>query len=231
MTLEENGTIQFLLNCESYLLTVPLAVVSAFSVLICGSGLVWLMIESARSENKKMATMISDQNRYHAQHLASISACDPMTGMANILCFTSRYHDAEVHDSAVAKMKENPNWQEALVKILESPYHYREVYTFLDYNEVPNKALFLKPLHASILRLAEDIRKEIRTSDNRQHWLLDSYQIGRMLGAVDRFKGLGVDFLPAVQAVRAALDEPVPSPVKFDDAPALDSWIKKARKH
>ncbi len=209
----------------------PLAVISALSVLICLSGLVFLVIESVRSENKKIETSISDQNRYHTEYLADITHCDPMTGIVSILCFTSRYHDADIHDSAVAKIKENPEWQEALVKILESPYYYKEVYTFLDYNEVPNKTLFLIPLHASILRLAEDIRKEIKTTNNRQHWLLDSYQIVRMLGAVDQFKNMGLDFLPAVRAVRAALDEPVADPVKFDDAPALDSWIKKEGKH
>jgi len=51
-----------------------------------------------------------------------------------------------------------------------------------------------------------------------------------MLGAVDKFKGMGLDFLPAVRAVRAALDVPVSEPVKFDDAPALDRWIKKEEK-
>jgi len=208
----------------------PLAAASAVSVSICLSGLVFLMIESVRSENKKIETSISDQNSYHTQYLADINNCDPMTGIVSILCFTSRYHDTHIHDSAVAKIKENPEWQEALVKVLESPYSYKEVYSYLDYNEVPNKALFLSPLHASIFRLAEDVRQEIKTTNNRQHWLLDSYQIVRMLGAVDKFKGMGLDFLPAVRAVRAALDVPVSEPVKFDDAPALDRWIKKEEK-
>lgn len=208
----------------------PLVVISSLSILICLSGLVFLTVKFVRNENNKIATSISDQARYNAQHLEAINTCDPVTGMVSILCFTSRYHDTNIHDSAVAKIKENPQWQESLIKILESPYYYKEVYTFLDYNEVTNKTLFLTPLRESIFRLAKDIRKEIKTSNNRQHWLLDSYQIVRMLGTVDKFNGMGVDFLPAVREVRAALDEPIAEPVKFDDAPALDSWIKKASK-
>jgi|GEM_PF-5599636 len=51
----------------------PLAVVSALSVLVCLSGLVFLMIESVRSENKKMEKNISDQNRYMYQSLYQVA--------------------------------------------------------------------------------------------------------------------------------------------------------------
>jgi hypothetical protein len=208
---------------------IPLALVSGISILACISGIVeWMGYQQKRAA-ERIVEIQENENRYHQQHLLDIEAIDPTTNLVGLLVFTGRYHDQEVREKALAKIKSNPQWEQELVNLLDSRLYY-QVYSFLDANEVDNKTLFPTPLNKSILRMADEIRTSIKKANHLNDWTFDYLGIERMLRSVERFNGLGVDFLPAVREVRAALDEPPQAhlkKVRFTCIPALDRWLKK----
>ncbi len=48
----------------------------------------------------------------------------------------------------------------------------------------------------------------------------------RLLASVDKFSGQGIDYVPAIQTLRAALDEPRTQQVRLNSVAMLDRWLK-----
>jgi hypothetical protein len=177
-------------------------------------------MKAAEAENLKV----------HNWHMEAIANADPNTSILTLLPFTGRYHDKDVRAAALARIKTNPQWEEELLALLDNEHYYHEVYTFLDDNETEHPERFAAPLHQSIVRLAEDVRKYIRNDNHPQNWHLEHFGIERLLRSLDHFKGMGVDFRPAVQQVYDALSTPPPAhvkPVRFTIEPALKAWLNE----
>jgi len=105
-----------------------------------------------------------------------------------------------------------------------------ECFTFLASNEVDDKKIFLQPVNTGVLSIAEWVRRKIQDKEHPNDIYPGqfSYEVERMLRAVDKFEGMGQDYRPAVWEVRAALDEPPPQEkVKFECLGVLDAWLKK----
>jgi hypothetical protein len=129
--------------------------------------------------------------------------------MVFILVFTDSNHDADVRERALAKIKSHPDWQGEIIRILQEDYA-PEAFTFLASNDVDDKKRFLEPVRQGVLVQARLIRQSIRRCRGDYDLRTDSFrwEVERMLRTLDKFKGLGVDYKPAVQEVRSALDEP-----------------------
>ncbi len=208
---------------------IPLYVALGLSALACLVGMVEWMAYQERRTADRIAEIQSDQARYHDMHLQEIETADPMTGILGLLSFTGRYHDADVREKALAKIKSNPEWQQELVRLLDTD-HFYHVYTFLDAEDVDDKTLFPEALNRSILRMANEIRQGIAGASHLNDWSFEYLGTERMLQSASRFKGMGVDFLPAVREVRAAFDTPPPahiSKVKFKEVKTLERWLKE----
>lgn len=207
---------------------IPLGILFGISTLAC----LGLLIQWIGYQNQQVAERIEEIHQHeeqnHTRHLQDIENADPETGILGLLSLTGRYHNADVREKAVAKIKSNPRWQQELVRILESGHYYR-VYTFLDAEAVEDKALFAAPLNRSISRMAGEISAFIQTNNHLNDWHFDYLSVERMLSSVEQFQNTEEDFLPAVRAVRAAFDA---SPIahvkkpKFKEPAILDRWIK-----
>ncbi|MDZ4679912.1 MAG: hypothetical protein SGI94_05690 [Saprospiraceae bacterium] len=216
---------------------IPLILVFGISVMTCLAGIVeWVMLEQQHAGDQ-VSTELSDQERYRQDHLSQIAAANPATvkDLINILVFTDGNHDGEVRKKALEKIKSNPNWQQVLVEALQNE-NAPQVFTFLASNPVDDKALFAEPVREGILQLAANIRHSIRQCSHPSHFYADqfSWDIDRMLATVENFKDMGVDYLPAMREVRAALNQPSDPPglkrVEFKVVSTLDWWIKQSEK-
>ena len=163
-----------------------------------------------------------------AQRLHQIEESDVTEDMVRILEFTGALYPAEVRDKASAKIKSHPQWQKELVFLLENE-HALEAFNFLASNEVDDKSMFLQPVNTGVLAAAAWIRHSIQGS-SPSSFRRDEYsdEVNRVLRTVEKFEGLGVDYLPAVRELRAALDEPrLGGRPEFECAGRLDAWIMK----
>ena len=219
-----------LLNAEikasvpSVIYTIPLKIVFGISVLSVVGLLIGWMISSQQSANRRIATIQDDQVRYHAGYLADIAANDTTQGILPILVFTGKYHEADVREAALAKIRSHPDWQQQLIKILDS-YYASEVFTLLEASPVDDKSLFVEPIQKGILQMAKRFRDDMRNTHTLHADEFDG-DTRRILATVDQFEGLGVDYKPAIQALRDALDEPRTQKIKLNSTAMLDRWLK-----
>ncbi|MCH6199028.1 hypothetical protein MMU07_05545 [Aquiflexum sp. LQ15W] len=192
----------------------------------------WLVYQS--KQQKEMISQILTQDKeQHETYMSEIEGLDSTQSILGILPLTGKYHDAEVREAAVAKIKSRPHWESELIGILVSEYNYHYAYDFLDGNNVDHPRLFIEPVRLSILQMATatDIRAIIPNADNLQEWAFDHFGIERLLRVVDgQLAGQGMDFYPAILEVRKALDTTPPEQykgIKYSVIPTLDNWIKK----
>ncbi len=208
---------------------IPLMVVFGLGILGVGMGIFAWISQTSQNNTARLESMQADQARYHQDHLNSIEACDVTKNMSNILVYTDANHDKEVREKAIEKIKTNPEWQQELIRLLENKGAL-EAFTFLASNEVDDKTMFLAPVNTGVLSVADWIRRQIREASQPHHFYQDqfSWELERMLRTVDKFKGLGTDYRPAVREVRAAFNEPtdVKKP-EFNCIIRLESWIKR----
>jgi hypothetical protein len=175
-----------------------------------------------------------DQQRDDATHnkfIDEIAAHKPDDPLVHILALTGRFHDADVREAAVAKVKSRPDWEAELIRLLRETSWDTEVYSFIDGNRVDHPELFVEPINISIRRVAEEVKNRIKDADNLQDWHFEHFGIERLFRAIDQqFLLPGADYRPAVLDLRKALDTPKPErfkDVKFTLAPIVDNWLKK----
>lgn len=205
----------------------PLMVVFGVGVMGVVIFILGLVMQSNLNARIQMEEEISFQERNHNRHLADIDSCDVSKDMVFILVLTDANHDRDVRERALAKIKTRADWQEELIRRLDSGWA-SQVFIFLASNEVDDKQMFAEPVRAGILQQAEAIRASIRRSSHPSHFYpeLFSWEIERVIRTVEKFKGLGVDYLPAMRELRAALDEPTSvEKSKLNCTATLDKWI------
>ena len=173
-----------------------------------------------------------EQNdKLHNQHLEYIAEQKPTDPIVNILSLTGRFHDADVRDAAVNKVKTHPDWEAELIRLLNDTEWHSQVYQFIDGNRVDHPELFVEPINRSIRRMAAAVRKSIKDSNNLQDWHFEHLSLERLFRAIDeQFSLPGADYRPAVLELRQALDTPKPERfknVKFTVTRLVDDWLKK----
>ncbi len=197
-----------------------------------GCGMIALLIIMA--ERARVAAAIQEdrnqfEQRNYQNNLDNIDSTDVMKEIVFLLVHTDAYQDKLVREKALAKIKSRPDWQEELVRRIQTDWA-PEVFTFLASNEVDDKTMFAEPVRQGVMRQAKLIRENIRECRGAYDLYADKFtwEVERVLRTVDKFKDLGLDLRPAVQEVRNALDEQTP----FDKPnliakDMLDKWLKK----
>ncbi len=161
--------------------------------------------------------------------LAQIDSCDPSKGITSLFIYGSNNQPREIREKATLKIKSKPGWQDDLYQALDSD-RVDEAFGFLLATDVDDKPRFAQGVYQGVLSQARLIRESLRRSSHPSH-VYDGkfgFEVERSLQVVEKFKDQGVDFKPAVQELRAALDEPIaydnPNP---SCKRVLDKWLKK----
>lgn len=156
----------------------------------------------------------------------------PGDPLVYILSLTGRFHDDDVRLAAVAKVKSNPDWENELINLLETPDYIPYVYQFIDGNRVDHPDKFILPIQNSLNLLAQTIKDQIRNSNNLQDWHFESLSIERCIRAIDEqfSQNGGQEFVQPLQNVLRALQGPRPErfkDVSFTIEKTVKDWLKK----
>ncbi|MEZ5039513.1 MAG: hypothetical protein R2828_06465 [Saprospiraceae bacterium] len=203
---------------------IPLYLATGLGVFVVGL----LMVESSKNAAAKVQDKSDFEQRTHQNHLNQIDATDVMKEIVFLLVFTDANHADDVKERALAKIKSRPDWQEELARRIQTAWA-PQVFTFLASNEVDDKVLLAEPVREGVLIQANLIRESIRSCRDDYDLYPDrfTWEIDRVLRSVKKFEGLGVDYRPAVQEMRAALDEPTTfKKPKLHCISMLDKWLK-----
>lgn len=210
---------------------IPMMTGFMLSVLM-GLGLLFGLFRANMQQQAAKIEYTKKQNdEQHDKHLAWIAEQKPTDPIVNILSLTGRFHDRDVRDSAVAKVKSHPDWEAELIRLLSETEFDSQVYSFIDGNQVEHPEQFVEPINRSIHRIAGEIKSRIKDSNNLQDWHFEHFSLERLFRAIDeQFSLPGADYRPAVRELREALDTPRPErfkDVKFTVTPLVDNWLKK----
>jgi hypothetical protein len=185
------------------------------------------------NRQQNIRTVESQKKSYdnlQKQHLDYINAQKLTDPILNLTALSGRFNPQEVRSVAAAKIKAHPNWEAELIALLNNDYYYAEAYHFIDGNTVEHPELFIEALNNSILRMANDIHKNIKNSNNLQDWHFEHFSIERLFRAIDeQFLNKGMDFKPAVLTLQQALATPPPERfknVRFTVVPVVNNWLK-----
>lgn len=215
-----------------YLYKGPLLLVALFAALGILTGLFTWVVESGRRQHvlSQDRTQFEDSNT--RRMLDDIDSCDVSKNMVFILVFADANQPPEVREKAVRKIKTHPNWQGEMVRLLRTEWA-PEVFNFLASNEVDDPALLAQPVLDGMFQQAGIIQKRIQSSSHPSHFYpgLFSWEVERVIRTADRFDATGTNYLPALRAIRTALDEPseFKKPV-FNCVKELERSIKKREK-
>ena len=207
----------------------PLVIVSIFGIV----GVASAIFGEIAMHQKNRAAIMKDNNAFYdandARILSEIDSCDVTKNLVFILVYTGDNQDPDIKHKAVAKVKTHPEWEQELIRLLQTDWA-AEPLQFLAFNDVDNPALFLEPVRLGVINQARLIRERINRCSHPSHFYpgMFNWEVERVLRTVDRFGGKGMDYLPAVKEIRAALDEPSPfDKPEFNCMPELEEWIKK----
>jgi len=158
--------------------------------------------------------------------LQKIDTCDLQKNMIFLMIHTDRNNNPIVREKAIAKVKTRPDWQEELVRRLDTGWA-EDVFTFLASNEVDDKTLFPDAVRKGILQQATIIRERIRQGGSFRGLGFDR-SVRKVLTTVEKYEGMGVDFRPAMQTLRDALNGPPEAAAATADCKEdLDKWLAK----
>lgn len=205
----------------------PLAVVLGISLMTFGAG-IWEWLHEKSADEKDRA--YESKPAMQAMRIQEIEAADITQQMVRVLEFTRSVYPLEVQKKAVAKIMTHPKWQTEIINMLENEQS-RNVMPFLATADIADKKVFIEPVRKGLLSVAADIRHDIQgTSPSQMSKDMFSEYVHTVLSVVEKFEGAGVDYLPAVREIRAALDEPHgEKPVRFHCVGVLEDWLKKRK--
>jgi hypothetical protein len=209
----------------------PLAFKLPILMAVGAGAVVLLLLMGAKftqsAENAKSAS--EAESSRHQNELANIDSIDVMKEIVFLFVYTDANQAPELRERAITRIKSRPDWQEELVRRIQTDWA-PEVFTFLASNEVDDKALFAEPVRQGVLIQARLIRENIRQCRDGHDLYAGKFawELERVLRSVDKFEGMGVDYRPAVQEMRNALDEKTSfEKPKLVAMGILDQWLKK----
>lgn len=170
----------------------------------------------------------STPNAIQQQMLDRIAASDPQRDWPMLL---AQLHDGShraLRAEARARLDALPDWQDRALAGLDGPQS-DAVFIWLSAATPADPAAFAARLPSGIRREADRVRQRIRAANHPSnlHAGLMVFEVERVLAAVDRLRGHGTGFAPAIRELRDAFDEPTPyAHPRYDAVEAIDRWLR-----
>lgn len=207
--------------------TYKLPIYSSLIISTIGVGFIfWHRIQNTAAVLK---SRVAFEDKNHQDRLDNIAKTDVTKDGVFLYVYTDANHDKAVREAALAKLKSRPDWQEELTRRLQNDWA-PEAFNFLASNDVDDKSLFPESVRQGVLIQARLIRESIRQCRDKYDLYEGrfTWEVDRVLRTVDKFVGMGVDFRPAIQELRNALDEKTSfEKPKLPAKDILDKWLKK----
>ncbi|MBT9458450.1 MAG: hypothetical protein IV097_17655 [Burkholderiaceae bacterium] len=206
----------------------PLGALAGLSLLLCAGLLVQLVQTQQQARTQQQQSEIAFTNKRDAAMLEKVQQADVQDDIISLLPHTSPFEQPEIRALALARLREHPDLDGALIAMLRGPSP-GEAFAYLQTNEVKDPAALADAIRQGIKTYAAQLQHGI----SRTHTLrADDYQpaMQRILATVDRFAPHGVNYRPALQQLRDAFDAPrdyaQPTPAMAGQRD-IDNWLTK----
>nr|WP_316640560.1 hypothetical protein [uncultured Roseateles sp.] len=209
----------------------PVAALGLVALLAGATMLVqWVQASVEREAAEVQAAIDRDSNR-NRQVLEDVEKADPVKNLVSLMNQTSQFELPQIRERALAKVHAHPDLNAALAEMLRNGWRDYAL-TFLESNDAPDPAALADAVRDAILGTAEDFRERMRDTHTLRS---DEFEpeVRRLLAVADKYQALGGDYVDAVRAVRAALDEPRQSwqpTAPLACRRTLDQWLQAHRR-
>ncbi len=189
------------------------------------------MVDRMKTERIVEQAKQETEDRYHRENLETISRITPDQSINELLNYAYAGRPNDIHEAALNKIKERPDWENQVLSVLKDRQQYTEAFYFLSGNDVLDKEKFKDPLKQTIVFLSIDVGEFLKESNNFQDWILDHFKIHLMLEALDyHFKSECTHFSSEVMMLKKSIQSNTPpeaAKIKFSAIRAIDLWLKK----
>ncbi|HMW39021.1 MAG: hypothetical protein K1X68_07320 [Saprospiraceae bacterium] len=209
------------------MLRIDFGICMLFSVLLAVG---WLrdqhLISIGRAQENKAI-----EDKYHLKNLEEIRNYQRDKNIQGLLSFSFVLRPKDIHDSAMLKIKERPEWENEILAVLEDRQNYIDAYYYLSGNPLDHPEKFTDAFRQSIISLTVDVTEFLKETNNYQTWSLDHLNIGLMLESIEfHFKTHKQEFRPFIIGLRDAIITNTPTDykkVKFSALNLIDQWLRK----
>lgn len=206
---------------------VSLAACGGLSLLLASTMLAKFVLDQQSSASAAVEHEIAVSQQREASNLAEVKTLDPIKDFRALLLFTNSFQSPEIRAVALGKLNAHPDLIAALTQHIGAGRCDEALY-YLEGSEVPISPVLAEQVRVAIVCMAERARKTLHEDSAHYDVNFDS-DTRRVLAVADRFKPLGVDYLPAMRAFRAAMDEPNPHHFVPKCRATIDKWIVAQR--
>lgn len=189
---------------------VGFAVILFIAVVIWGAFAKVRLMNSISKVQSKIASLSNYQTDYKATLDKIINHND--TTINWLLKFVEPQMDKKMRETAIAKIKSYPNWEDQMLTILTQKnratlwayddYSYY-VYAFLDGNSVEHPEKFIEPIQYSLKVFAARAKSDLEDPYKRELWSLNLESFCRALES--QFKGHAQEFKPGMLKLQQVL--------------------------
>lgn len=199
-----------------------LALISTIGM--AGEWLVW--------QQKRAAASAREEVEFHDQNIlrivAEVEALDPMKDLGRLLGHAAANRFEAPRELAQKKISTHPHLQDELARGLTNQWSI-ETLGYLELKDAPDSAALAVPVRIALESLTPWIQRELERST--QFWSETYYSETRMaLAVADKFAPHGVDYVPAMRALRDAFNHPHAKVANLQAPALIDAWLAgKAR--
>lgn len=194
------------------------------SLLVCGGLLVELAQSRIARADARVQEEIAFQNKRDDDIYAEVQQMTAERDLARLLNHSNLWETARIRELALRKLADHPDLTAAVERELREGSAY-EAIIYLQGNDPPDPARLAAPLAVAIERIAAQLANDI----SHTHTLYPEQgepEVMRILDVVARFQSYGVDYRPALQKLRRALDDPRPNQVRLLARERLDRALR-----
>lgn len=161
-----------------------------------------------------------------SSNLVEVQTLDPVKNFRALLLFSNIFNAPEIREIALAKLASQPSLTTTLIQHLREG-SCDEPLIYLQGLDTPISQALAEPVREGIVCMAERVRKTLR-EDSMQYDVNFDSDTSRVLAVADRFKSFGVDYVPAMRAYRAAMDEPNRNNFVPRCRATIDKWMRRS---
>ena len=189
------------------------------------------VIEKVVRDAELLKAKSTHNDEFQKNQLLELDTLDVIKDFGTLLSKTDQYQDSRVRNKALAMIKSHPNWEEELIRLLRTEWS-TEALIFVASNEVDHKDRFAPAILDAINSQSIYIQTSIAALKYDYEIYEDRYswEVERILKTADKFANHGVDFKPAIERLKRALQEPTPfKKPKLRAEKMIDQWLKSQK--
>lgn len=203
----------------------PMVLVTGISLLVGFGLLAQWAVHTQEMQNARAERAVAESNERDRNMMARVQSLNATNDFAELLGFANRFENPDIRKAAIEKAQSHPQFTEALARVLSNGWA-EQALIYLDACDAPDPRAVANPVRDAIVTLTERAKDAVERTHTFHADDFD-WNTRIILSVADKFQTQGVDYVPAIQDYRRALDSQRTRNVELNARRTLDAWLAK----